>query len=96
MTGARDATNCMVCGAEDHSIVALIALKIINSLLEMMIIQVNDEHRFSDGKQFRAFTPPVSLYGESDLFNIILLRWSMVTKDDATDSNGDAHDLVMK
>jgi hypothetical protein len=26
---------------------------------------------FPDGKQFRAFTPLVSLYGESDLFNII-------------------------
>jgi hypothetical protein len=26
---------------------------------------------FLDGKQFRAFTPLVSLYGESDLSNII-------------------------
>jgi hypothetical protein len=26
---------------------------------------------FPDGKQFRAFTPLVSLYGESDLFSII-------------------------
>jgi hypothetical protein len=26
---------------------------------------------FTDGKQFRAFTPLVSLYGESDLSNII-------------------------
>jgi hypothetical protein len=74
MTGARGATSCMVYCAQDHSIVALIALKTINSLLEMMIIQVNDEHRFSDGKQFKAFTPLVSLYGESDLFSIILLR----------------------
>ena len=48
MTGARGATSCMVCCAQDHSIVALIALKTINNLLEMMmIIQVNDEHRFS-------------------------------------------------
>ena len=51
---------------------------------------------FPDEKQFRAFTPLVSLYGESDIFSIILLRWSMVTKDDAAASNGDAHDLVMK
>jgi hypothetical protein len=29
---------------------------------------------FPDGKQFRDFTPLVSLYGESDLSNIILLR----------------------
>ena len=96
MTGARGATICMVYCAQDHCIAVLIALNTINSLLEMMIIQVNDEQRFSEGKQFRAFTPPVSLYGESDLFNIILLRWSMVMKDDAADSNGDAHDLVMK
>jgi hypothetical protein len=32
------------------TIVVLIALKTINSLLEMMIIQMNDEQRFSDGK----------------------------------------------
>ena len=75
------------------TIIVLIALNTINSSLEMMIIQNRD---FPDGKQFRAFTPLVSLYGESDLFSIILLRWSMVTKDDATDSNGDVHDLVMK
>jgi hypothetical protein len=74
MTGARGATSCMVCCAQDHFIVALIALKTISSLLEMMIIQVNDEQRFSDEKQFRAFTPLVSLYDESDLFSIILLR----------------------
>ena len=53
---------------------------------------------FPDEKQFRAFTPLVSLYGESDLSNIMskLLRWSMVSRDDATDDDGDAHDLVMK
>jgi hypothetical protein len=48
MTGARGATSCMICCAQDHSIVALIALNTINNLLEMMIIQVNDEQRFSD------------------------------------------------
>jgi hypothetical protein len=74
MTSARGATSCMVCCGQDHSIVAVIALKTIISLLEMMIIQVNDEQRFSNGKQFKAFTPLVSLYGESDLFSIILLR----------------------
>jgi hypothetical protein len=46
MTGARGATSCMVCCAQDHSIVVLIALKTISSLLEMMIIQMNDEQRF--------------------------------------------------
>ena len=51
---------------------------------------------FPDGKQFKAFTPLVSLHGESDLSSIILLRWSMVSRDDAADSDGDAHDLVMK
>jgi hypothetical protein len=55
MTGARGATSCMVYCAQDHSIVALIALKTINSLLEMMIIQVNDEHRFSRRKTVQRF-----------------------------------------
>jgi hypothetical protein len=50
MTGAHGATSCMVCCAQDHSIVVLIALKTINSLLEMMIIQMNDEQRFSRRK----------------------------------------------
>jgi hypothetical protein len=36
-----------------------------------MIIQMDDEQDFPDGKQFRTFTPLVSLYGESDLSNII-------------------------
>jgi hypothetical protein len=74
MIGARGATSCMVYCAQDHFVVALNALKTISSLLEMVIIQVNDEQRFSDRKQFRNFTPLVSLYGESDLFSIILLR----------------------
>ena len=55
MTGARGATSCMVCCAQDHSIVALIALKTISSLLEMMIIQVNDEQRFSKRKTVQSF-----------------------------------------
>jgi hypothetical protein len=36
-----------------------------------MIIQVNDEQRFSRWKTVQSFTPLVSLYGESDLSNII-------------------------
>jgi hypothetical protein len=55
MTGARGATSCMVCCAQDHSIDALIALKTINNLLEMMIIQVNDEQRFSRRKTVQIF-----------------------------------------
>jgi hypothetical protein len=55
MTGARGATSCMVCCAQDHSIVVLIALKTINSLLEMMIIQMNDEQRFSRRKTVQSF-----------------------------------------
>jgi hypothetical protein len=50
MAGARGATSCMVCCAQDHSVVVLIALKTISSLLEMMIIQMNDEQRFSRQK----------------------------------------------
>jgi hypothetical protein len=55
MTGARRDTSCMVCCAQDHSIVVLIALKSISSLLEMMIIQMNDEHRFSRRKIVHIF-----------------------------------------
>jgi hypothetical protein len=55
MTGARGATSCMVCCAQDHSIVVLIALKTISSLLEMMIIQMNDEQRFSRRKIVQIF-----------------------------------------
>jgi hypothetical protein len=55
MTGTRGATSCMVCCAQDHSIVALIALKTISSLLEMMIIQVNDEQKFSRRKTVQRF-----------------------------------------
>jgi hypothetical protein len=55
MTGARGATSCMVCCAQDHSIVSLIALKTISNLLEMMIIQVNDEQRFSRWKTVQSF-----------------------------------------
>ena len=55
MTGARGATSCMVCCAQDHSIVVLIALKTIDSLLEMMIIQMNDEQRFSKRKTVQRF-----------------------------------------
>ena len=53
---------------------------------------------FPDGKQFRAFTPLVSLYGESDLSNIISNYSDEVCfrEDDAADGDGDAHDLVMK
>ena len=51
---------------------------------------------FHTENKFRAFTPLISLYGESDLFSIILLRWSMVLRDDVADDDGDAHDLVMK
>ena len=43
----------------------------------------------------------VSLYGVSDLSNILfdLLRWSMVSRDDAVDdidSDDGAHDLIMR
>jgi hypothetical protein len=55
MTGARGATSCMVCCAHGHSIVVLIALKTIDSLLEMMIIQMNDEQRFSRRKTVQSF-----------------------------------------
>jgi hypothetical protein len=37
------------------TIVVLIALKTINSLLEMMIIQMNDEQRFSRRKTVQSF-----------------------------------------
>jgi hypothetical protein len=40
---------------KDHSIVVLIALKTINSLLEMMIIQMNDEQRFFRRKTVQSF-----------------------------------------
>jgi hypothetical protein len=55
MTGARGATSCMVCCAQDHSIVVLIALNTISNLLEMMIIQMNDKHRFSRRKTVQSF-----------------------------------------
>jgi hypothetical protein len=53
---------------------------------------------FPDGKQFRAFTPLVSLHGESDLSSIISNYSDEVCfqEDDAADGDGDAHDLVMK
>ena len=53
---------------------------------------------FPYGKQFRAFTPLVSLHGESDLCNIIYNYSDEVCfrEDYAADGDGDAHDLVMK
>jgi hypothetical protein len=53
---------------------------------------------FPDGKQFRDFTPLVSLHGESDLSNIIYNYSDEVCfrEDDVADDDGDAHDLVMK
>jgi hypothetical protein len=53
---------------------------------------------FPDGKQFRTFTPLISLYGESDLSSIISNYSDEVwfREIDAADGDGDAHDLVMK
>jgi hypothetical protein len=55
---------------------------------------------FPDGKQFRAFTPLVSLYGESDLFSIVSNYldevWFREMMQLKPDGDGDAHDLVMK
>jgi hypothetical protein len=53
---------------------------------------------FPDGKQFRAFTPLVSLYGESDLSSIISNYSDEVwfQRVDAADGDGDAHDSIMK
>jgi hypothetical protein len=54
------------------SILVLIALKTISRLLEIMIIQMNDEQRFSRWKIVQnLFIPLVSLHGESDLSSII-------------------------
>jgi hypothetical protein len=55
---------------------------------------------FPDGKQFRTFTPLVSLYGESDLSSIISNYsdevWFRELMQLMVDGDGDAHDLVMK